>query len=121
MLTPVEFDMAVSDAMDSIPDSLFSRLENVRFEIIDNPNDEQKALACGGDLLGLYVGIPLTKRSSSYGTGMNQPDTIYIFREPIMRHSANHDVAVEQVRRVVLHEVGHYFGMDDEGLRALGY
>lgn len=121
MLSEQEFDAAVDDAMDSIPEELFSRLINVVFDIVDEPTPEQHALACGGDLLGLYVGVPLPKRTSAYGSAPQMPDRIFIFRRPIMRHSTSRQHASEQIRRVVLHEVGHYFGIDDDRLHELGY
>ena len=73
-----------------------------------------------GDILGLYVGIPLSERGDSYGFG-EQPDVIYLFKGPHERLEGTREEIIEQVRRTVVHEIGHYFGMDEEQLDAMGY
>jgi predicted Zn-dependent protease with MMP-like domain len=70
-------------------------------------------------LLGLYQGIPLTRRSN-YG-GMAMPDRITIYRQAILRRARDEDAVVEQVRRTVIHEVAHHFGISDARLRELGW
>ena len=70
----------------------------------------------GGDLFGLYVGTPLIERESY---GMTLPDRIVIFQGPLERHFARHEIP-EEVRKTVIHEIAHHFGMDDERLAALG-
>ncbi len=128
-MTQEQFEAAVEAAIDAIPDEFFDELENVIFVVEDEPSDEQ--LSCAGDenavcvddeLLGLYDGSPMTERDSFYGTG-ELPDVITIFKGPHERCFAadGEDVLLDEIRRTVIHEVGHYFGNDDETLAAMGY
>lgn len=119
-LSDDEFGDAVGDAWDSIPVELAGKLDNVSVLIEDVPEDRYvSALPANSLLLGLYVGVPLTKRSS-YGF-INAPDIIHIYKHPIFMVSHGKGDARERVRRTVLHEVGHYFGLGDNRLRELGY
>lgn len=117
-LTREEFEDAVADALDEIPQDLLDRLENVVFLIEDEPTPEQKPEH--GDLLGLYVGVPLPARMDSYLNG-SMPDRIYLFQGPLTRHSRDRDELVEQIRVTTLHEIGHFFGIDDDRLHELGW
>lgn len=117
-LTREEFEDAVADALDEIPQDLLDRLENVVFLIEDEPTPEQKPEH--GDLLGLYVGVPLPARMDSYLYG-SMPDRIYLFQGPLTRHSRDPDELVEQIRVTTLHEIGHFFGIDDDRLHELGW
>lgn len=130
-MTDERFEAMVEDAIDSIPDRFFDELENVVFAVEDEPSEEQLAGADednsvreGDELLGLYDGTPMTERDSYYGTG-ELPDVITIFRGPHERcfgDGPDAEAAIaEEVRRTVIHEVGHYFGNDDETLEAMGY
>ena len=130
-MTDERFEAMVEDAIDSIPDRFFDELENVIFAVEDEPSEEQLAGADednsvreGDELLGLYDGTPMTERDSYYGTG-ELPDVITIFRGPHERcfgDGPDAEAAIaEEVRRTVIHEVGHYFGNDDETLEAMGY
>lgn len=114
----MSFEDLVTDAIDSLPDELASYMDNVEVVVEDEPPPEAVAeLRPGGTLLGLYHGVPLTKR------GMNAPllpDRISIYRGPITR-AARHPAAVKRlVRRVVVHEIAHHFGIDDDRLHELG-
>lgn len=75
----------------------------------------------GSEVLGLYSGIPLTERGGSYGMPGTQPDTITIYKRPHERCFSTREDVVEQIRKTVVHEVGHYFGMDEAQVRAMGY
>ena len=130
-MTNDRFEAMVEDAIDSIPDRFFDELENVIFAVEDEPSEEQLAGADeensvreGDELLGLYDGTPMTERDSYYGTG-ELPDVITIFRGPHERcfgDGPDAEAAIaEEVRRTVIHEVGHYFGNDDETLEEMGY
>ena len=130
-MTDERFEAMVEDAIDSIPDRFFDELENVIFAVEDEPSEDQLAGAdednsvCQGDeLLGLYDGTPMTERDSYYGTG-ELPDVITIFKGPHERcfgDGTDAEAAIaEEVRKTVIHEVGHYFGNDDETLEAMGY
>ena len=114
------FEQLVEEAIESLPEDFKQRLDNVAVLIEDypSPRDERRA-AHGGILLGLYQGQPLTRRDSRYG--MAFPDKISIYQgniESICRTDAE---VREQVRKTVLHEIAHHFGIDDRRLRELGY
>lgn len=122
-LTPERFEELVEQALDSIPDALWDAIDNVAVTIEAWPSRRQlreMGVHPGATLLGLYEGVPLTVRSGGYG--LVPPDRITIFREPIIRHCryGDEDAVREQVRRTVLHEVAHHFGISDERLTELG-
>ena len=110
-VTEERFEELVSEALDSLPPEFASRIDNVGFTVEDGTRDSP--------LLGLYEGIPLTKRTVAYA-GV-APDRITVFRLPILARSSSEAEVREQVRRTVLHEVGHYFGIGDQRLRELGW
>lgn len=125
-LTDEEFEGAVADALDSIPDDLFEQMDNVVVLVQDEPEDYQleedfDATYAGDDLLGLYDGVSLAERGESYGAGMDYPDTIYIFKGPHERLGLDLDGTLEEVRKTVIHEVGHFFGMDEDQIDKMGY
>jgi predicted Zn-dependent protease with MMP-like domain len=105
------FEELVADALDGIPTELGSYMENVAVFVEDVPAQP--------NLLGLYQGVPLTARGISYSGTM--PDRITIYRRPICAMSSSEEDVVTEVRRVVIHEVGHHFGIDDPRLRELGW
>jgi predicted Zn-dependent protease with MMP-like domain len=105
------FEELVGDALDGIPAELGGYMENVAVFVRDTPPDP--------NLLGLYEGVPLTARGISYSGRM--PDRITIYRNPICARARSEDDVVTEVRRVVIHEVGHHFGIDDPRLRELGW
>jgi predicted Zn-dependent protease with MMP-like domain len=116
-----EFERMVGDALDEIPDALAKELENVAVMVEDWPSAAQLArLPQGSTLLGLYEGVPLTKRGPLSYNGVS-PDRITIFQGTISRRARDLDALAAQVRITVLHEVGHYFGMDDARLHELGW
>ncbi|MET0474786.1 MAG: metallopeptidase family protein [Mycobacterium sp.] len=102
------FEKSIDDALDSLPAQLRAALSNVEIVVEDEPPD-------GQPLLGLYRGVPLPQRTSSY-SGM-LPDKISIFSGPITRRAAGDvDRLRQEVRHVVLHEIAHHFGITDERL-----
>jgi predicted Zn-dependent protease with MMP-like domain len=109
---PEEFEELVSDALDGLPPELAKLMDNVAIFVEDEAEDEP-------DLLGVYDGIPLTERTSSYVMAM--PDRIFIYRLPTLRISDDRAEVVRQVRITVVHEIAHYFGIDDDRLHDLGY
>jgi predicted Zn-dependent protease with MMP-like domain len=110
---PVErFEELVAEALDGIPPDLGRLMDNVAVFVREG--------SPGSGLLGLYEGIPLTKRDRGY-EGMVLPDRISIFRLPILARCATEVDVVRQVRITVIHEVGHHFGIDDARLRELGW
>ena len=114
------FEDLVETAIRDLPAEFADRIENVAFVVQDWPSPIHLARAGTRrrrDLLGLYEGVPLTERGSGYN--MVVPDKITIFRKPIELHCASRREVEEDVRRVVYHEIAHYFGIDEERLRML--
>ena len=108
MDTPLNFELLVELAIESLPDDLHSRMSNVDVVIADEPPP-------GQPLLGLYQGVPLTRRTSQYGAVL--PDKITIFRGPLERlYGADPERLQREVKRVVLHEIAHHFGISDQRL-----
>lgn len=123
MIDLQRFEELVAEALDEIPDALWHAIENVDVLVQDWPSPQQRAdagIAHGSLLLGLYEGVPLTARTSHYGLVL--PDKITIFRKPILQvcRSNDEDAIRSQVRRTVLHEVAHHFGISDARLHELG-
>ena len=105
-----QFEELVGEGLDQIPDELARLMENVVVLVEDFPPQ-------GRRLLGLYHGVPLTERGHMYA-GM-LPDTITIYRVPILRMCQSEEEVVYQVRRTVVHEVAHHFGISDDRLHEL--
>ena len=116
------FEELVEEAIESIPDALWARIENVAVMVEEWPSRYQldaAGLRYREQLLGLYEGVPLTERGQHYG--LVAPDRITIFRRPILLHTRPDDEAIRaQVRRTVLHEIAHHFGIDDDRLHEIG-
>ena len=110
-MTEIEFEDAVEDAVASLPPELHDFMSNVAIVVEDDPPR-------GTRLLGLYEGIPLTQRTSSYA-GV-PPDKITIYRRPLERLAGDDPERLrKEIRRTVLHEIAHHFGISDERLREL--
>lgn len=115
------FETLVAEALDSLPPDIQEKLENVEVVVEWRPSMAQLrrlGLAPGHTLFGLYEGIPLTGRTSGYN--MVLPDKITIFRQPIEAHCGSDEQVRRIVRRTVLHELAHHFGISDDRLRELG-
>ena len=107
----LDFEERVQAAIDGLPADLREAMSNVEIVVEDEPPP-------GQPLLGLYKGIPLTRRTSWYGAV--PPDKISIYRGPLERHYGTDPAVLEaQIRRVVLHEIAHHFGISDERLREI--
>jgi predicted Zn-dependent protease with MMP-like domain len=106
------FGELVERALDSIPDELRRQMRNVVVAVED--------MGASPNLLGLYHGVPLTKRTSSSYVG-HLPDQITIYRLPILWRCNSLDDVVTQVRVTVVHEVAHHFGISDARLHELGW
>jgi len=114
------FEWLVAKAVDSLPDEFHTKLENIDVVVEDQPNPSQLAdvgLKRGETLLGLYQGVPLTRRSRHYGLVV--PDKITIFQKPIEAECKYDAEITTEIRRVVLHEIAHHFGISDARLRQL--
>ncbi|HHB90004.1 MAG TPA: metallopeptidase family protein [Anaerolineae bacterium] len=116
------FQQYVAEALETLPEEIRQVMENVVVTVALYPTEEQKrsvGLQAGQSLYGLYQGVPLTQRTSFYG--MVPPDRITIFMYPMVYHFPTPEQIRQQVRKTVLHEIGHHFGMSEARLRALGY
>lgn len=116
------FEEIVAEALDEIPNDLWELIDNVAVLVEEFPNRAQLdsvGMRNPYQLLGLYEGIPLTERTSAYG--LVPPDRITIFRRPIYAACVPDEAAIRyQIRRTVLHEVAHHFGISDARLLELG-
>jgi predicted Zn-dependent protease with MMP-like domain len=115
-LKRARFARLVRNALDDLPAEFAERMRNVEIVVEDEPTKEQQPNG-GGELLGLYEGVPLTGRASMEPY---LPDRISIFRGPIERMSASPRKQAEIVRDTVIHEIAHHFGISDERLEELG-
>jgi predicted Zn-dependent protease with MMP-like domain len=113
------FESLVADALDEIPPELASEMNNVAVVVEEWPTHAQLADR-DGTLLGLYEGVPLTKRDPISYAGV-VPDRITIFQGTISARAGSVVELAAQVRLTVLHEVGHHFGMSDQRLHELGW
>ena len=110
-MTESEFEENLQAALASLPDDLRASMSNVAVVVEDEPPE-------GLPLLGLYQGIPLTRRSSAYGGVL--PDKITIYSGPLERlYGDDPERLRREIRRVVLHEVAHHFGISDDRLREM--
>jgi predicted Zn-dependent protease with MMP-like domain len=114
-MSPEEFDGCVDMALDAIPEELAALIENVAVLVEDVPPPDQPP-----DLLGLYEGTPLTERWGDGGIGQ-LPDRIFIFRQPTLALCDNFDEVVDEVATTVVHEVAHYFGIEEARIHELGW
>ena len=108
---PARFEEMVAAALDELPEGLGRRMQIVAVTVEHGPGPP--------GLLGLYQGVPLTDRTSQYAGVL--PDHITIYRQAICAICRTEPEVAEQVRRTVIHEVAHHFGIDDDRLRELGW
>ncbi len=114
------FKGLVARAIAALPDEFISKLENIDVVVEDYPSQGQRArmgLKRGQTLLGLYEGVPLTRRSTHYG--LVPPDKITIFRKPIEAKCRYNVTITAEIQRVVKHEIAHHFGIGDTRLEQL--
>ncbi|WP_460784527.1 metallopeptidase family protein [Microbacterium tumbae] len=107
------FEQLVVDELDLLPDDMVAGLENVVFVVEDRPEDGSL------DLLGLYDGLALTERGS-YGLG-ELPDRIIVYREPHLAECEDEGELRDEVHTTLVHEIAHFYGIDDEQLHELGW
>ncbi|MCU1513243.1 MAG: hypothetical protein JWO10_333 [Microbacteriaceae bacterium] len=107
------FELLVIDELDLLPDEMVDGLDNLIFVTEDRPEDGSL------DLLGLYEGVALTERGN-YGFG-ELPDRIILFREPLLAVCADLDELKDQIHVTLVHEIAHFYGIDDEQLHELGW
>lgn len=107
------FERLVVDELDLLPDDMVDGLDNVVFVVEDRPEDGSL------DLLGVYDGVNLTERGQ-YGFG-ELPDRIVLYREPLLEVSADLDELKDQIHVTLVHEIAHFYGIDDAELHRLGW
>jgi len=115
------FEQLVAVALRRLPRLFRQKLENIAVVVEDWPDKEtleEMEIEPPDTLYGLYRGVDLTRRDSSYGNVL--PDTVTIYRGPIEEDCENAEEMTALVQDVVMHEIGHYFGLDDERMEELG-
>ncbi len=121
-LTDVEFESLVVDVLDGLPEQILDKMANVDVVIEPWPSQRQLndvGVRKGATLFGLYQGVPLTARNGGYS--LIPPDKITIFQGPIERSSRSHEDVAAQVRKTVIHEIAHHFGIGEARLEELGW
>jgi predicted Zn-dependent protease with MMP-like domain len=108
-IEPGRFEEMVATSLDGLPEDLGAQIRNVALTVEQGPPG----------LLGLYQGVLLTSRTSAFAGVL--PDRITIYRQAICAICRSEGEVAEQVRRTVIHEIGHYFGIDDKRLRERGW
>ena len=114
------FEQLVARVVEELPEEFLDRLENVDVVVEDYPRPHQVSragLSRGHTLLGLYEGVPRTRRGRHYG--MVLPDKITIFQRPIEAQCRREDDIAGEIERVVKHEIAHHFGISDARLRQI--
>jgi len=112
-ITDEEFDALVEEALDTIPQELWDRVDNVVVLVEDEPPEDEP------DLLGVYDGISLSERDSMYGAVL--PDRVTLFRRPLKEMCDDRDDLAEEIAITVVHEIGHFFGLEEDELHELGW
>ena len=107
------FEALVTDELDQLPDDMVDGLDNVVFVVEDRPEDGSL------DVLGLYDGVALTERGQ-YGFG-EMPDRIILYREPLLSICDTVDELRDEIHVTLVHEIAHYYGIDDDRLHELGW
>lgn len=108
MITPANFEQVIQESLDALPTDLREQISNLEIVVEDEPPE-------GQPLLGLYQGVPLTRRTSNYSGAL--PDKISIYRGPLERlYDHDDELLARQIKRVVLHEIAHHFGISDDRL-----
>lgn len=115
-ITPERFDELVGEGLDQIPEELAKYMDNVAILTADRPDESQRRH--GSNLLGLYEGVSLTRRSPVNYTSV-MPDRITVFKESHCRIARNEDDLRQRVAHTVVHEIAHHFGISDDRLREL--
>lgn len=108
------FEQIVRDVLGELPARFRLALENVAIVVEEEPDDEvlqSMGFAPDDELFGLYQGVPLTERGAGH-TGL--PDRIVIYRAPLLRAFETRQAIADEIRKTVLHELGHHMGLDDD-------
>ena len=112
-----QFEAVVWEAMNSLPKWVHKGLDNVEVLVVDEPDEHLDPEGQG--LLGLYIGLPLPERGADYAGEL--PDVIYIFRCPHLELGLPPHELRDEITKTLIHEIAHYFGIDDDHLEELGW
>ena len=115
------FEKLAAQALEALPPWVKAMMDNVEVTVADTPSAAQRrrlGLRPGQTLFGLYEGVPQTRRTGGYSLVL--PDKITLFRRPILATCRTPEEVRVRVRSVVIHELAHHFGIDDDRLRELG-
>ncbi len=119
-MNDTEFEQLIVQAIAQIPKEFQEKMENVAIVIADWPSPQQQQIMRQkqqpGLLLGLYEGIPKTKRNN-YGVGMNLPDKITIFKQPLLLISPTTEQLIQNIKDTLVHEIGHHFGLSEADIQ----
>ena len=119
-----DFERIVERAFDRLPNKFRDAVENVGIVVEDLPSDDvvrKMKLRSPRFLLGLYQGVPLNQRGSWYGMTAVIPDKISLYQKNIEEVCRNDEETEQKIVEVLIHELGHYFGMDEKEIRDAGY
>ena len=115
-----EFERLVLKALEDLPDQFRDALENLDVQVRwrPTPAELRRSGVRRGSLFGVYIGVPLPERGHHYSMAL--PDTIVIYQQTHERHCRSEAEIVKQARQTVLHEIGHYLGIEEDRLHELG-
>jgi predicted Zn-dependent protease with MMP-like domain len=118
-MTSERFEQIAQEVMERLPAQFIDKIDNVRIVVEDDPSDEtlHQMHTSKTSLLGLYQGIPLTHRNTWYGTSPTIPDTIFLYQRNIESLCRTEEELIAKIYEVLLHEIGHYFGMNETEIR----
>ena len=122
-----EFEAVVAETLGRLPGWVHENLDNIEVLVVDEPDEVFDTELEGGDaaatdtrdLLGLYVGLPLPERDANHAGEL--PDVIYIFRRPHLDLGLPPDELRDEIATTLIHEIAHYFGIDDDHLDEIGW
>lgn len=112
-----QFETVVRETVDGLPEWVQNALDNLEILVMEEADEDLDPE--GEGLLGLYLGLPLPERGVDYAGEL--PDVIYIFRQPHLELGLPPDELHEEIARTLIHEVAHYFGIDDDHLDEIGW
>ena len=124
MMDRERFEQLTREAFEDLPEHLSRRMENVVLIVEDYPGGEiSRTMGAGknGFLLGLYEGIPLSRRGTHYGASPVIPDKISLFQKNIERVAHGETEIAAKIKEVLIHEIAHHFGMNEKEIRDAGY
>lgn len=119
-----QFEELVEKSFEELPHEFKEKIENVHIIVQDFPDEEDVRSTHAGKsdlLLGLYSGVPLTKRGIGYGMYPVVPDRIKLYKANIEAVCKTDQEVIEKVKQVLIHEIAHYFGMNDSEIERAGY